>query len=81
MGASLTRNKTMTYTRPNNISTDPDNLTWAQIAKIVQEMFQAGCTYHNKAKLEQYAKEHGLSFKDKALVAIMLDRYIAWLNR
>lgn len=67
---------TYTYTRPNNISTDPDNLTWAQIAKIVQEMFQAGCTYHNKAQLEQYVKEHGLTFKDKALVSIMIDQYI-----
>lgn len=66
-----------TYKRPHNISTDPDNLTWAQIAKIVQEMFQVGCTYHNKTQLEQYAKENGLTFKDKALVSFMIDRYIS----
>ena len=64
-------------TKPNNISTNPDNLTWSQISKVVNVMFQAGCTYHNKAHLEQYAKEHGLTYKDKALVSIMLDRYIA----
>ena len=78
------RTMTMSYkfiqqpkTRPNNMSTDPDNLTWKQVFKIVQKMFDAGCTYSNKAPLEQYAKKNNLTFKDASIISIMLDRYIA----
>ena len=77
----------MNNNRPRNISTDPDNLTWDQIRKIVDQLYRAGCKRYvdTYSAVTAYTQKYELTTKDTALVQIMMKRHIAsmpapWLN-